>query len=437
MTSPPSPAAPRPRLPSRRTGAVLAALMLAAGTALGALIGPGPAVSLASSQRAAALARILGLVALDDSAGASALLNPATHTHSPASTATTNATAGAGARSETGAGGSGGGASAGNSTGSARAGGSAGTAGSAGAGGSGGSSGAASPTAGGGTTHSGGEAGEAKPKPLPPIAHVWLIVVPYGQSFANVMRQPTAAPYIDNQLLAQGTLLSADSALAGSQFAGAAALLSGQQTAAAEVLSPAACATTSGAPAGSGSPATTGSNGGAGAGEGTQCPSGEPASVQAADDYVREVVSRIVASSEYREHGLIAITFAPASTPTASASAVDDPGVGSSILGAHSRAHAYAAANGTLARTSTAAAPAGRPLAGASASEPATQPAPAAPSAAILPPGTTTTSLSATGAPAGVLLLSPFLRHPGGRSTAAFVALAPRKSLEAVLTLVH
>ena len=44
-----------PKLPSRRSGAILATAMLAAGIALGALIGPGPAASLASSSRAAAL----------------------------------------------------------------------------------------------------------------------------------------------------------------------------------------------------------------------------------------------------------------------------------------------------------------------------------------------------------------------------------------------
>ncbi len=457
MLSPVSPQTPRPRLPSRRTGAILAAFMLAAGIALGALIGPGPAVSLASSQRAAALARILGLIALDDNAGAGAgaLLTPS-ETHAPSSTPTGGAGS---AGSETGvasralASGTGtGGVSHGAGTGSGGAthGAGASSAGAAGTEGAGNSSGAPSPTA-GAKTHTGSGEGEAKPKPLPPIAQVWLIVLPYGQSFANVLHQPTAAPYIDGQLLAKGTLLSSYSSLAASQLAGAATLLSGQETAAQSTLSPATCAGTSGT-AGSGSAGTgtgtagtsTGASSPAGSGEGASCPAGEPAGVQAADDYVREVVSRVMASAEYREHGLIAITFAP--TPGANASAATADGrmaavngrrARASILGGESRPRTRAGAIRTFANTSTPASTAGSPLASTAATEPASPPTPAAPSAAVYPPGTTTSTLSAAGAPAGVLLLSPFLSHPGGRSASAFDALAPRKSLEEVLAPAH
>ena len=49
------------------------------------------------------------------------------------------------------------------------------------------------------------------------------------------------------------------------------------------------------------------------------------------------------------------------------------------------------------------------------------------------PAGTLTTTLTAAGAPAGALLLSPFLRHPGKRLASAFDPQAPRTSLEGLL----
>src|SRR5258708_24070695 len=79
VTSPPPPLPPLiPQLPSRRVGAILAALMLAAGIVLGALIGPGPA-SLAGTSRAATLGRVLALLALGGGPGSELLSSGAAY----------------------------------------------------------------------------------------------------------------------------------------------------------------------------------------------------------------------------------------------------------------------------------------------------------------------------------------------------------------------
>jgi hypothetical protein len=354
--------------------------MLAAGIALGALIGPGPATSLASGTRAAAIARVLALLALEDGASAGngpLLASGAAHPHGEASRST--ATHASGAGNASGAGVAGAGASA---TGSETV--PSGSSNSSTAPASGAPSRtpkATQPSTGGGET-------EAKPKPLPPVAQVWLIVLPYGQSFTNSLGQPTAAPYLAGQLLGQGTLLSAYSSLAGSQLAGAATLLSGQEAASVSVLSPPACASTTGTQGAAGTAGTQVTSGT------VPCPSGEPAGLQGADAFVREAVAQITASAEYREHGLIAITFAEGS------------GSGATTLPA-----------------------AGSPT--------ASTPASGSPAGVAYPAGTLANTLTAAGAPAGVLLLSPFLRHPGKRLTSAFNALAPRKSLEEVLAMTH
>src|SRR5579863_5379036 len=183
MTSPPPPSAPR--LPSRRTSAILASAMLALGVALGALIGPGPATSLASGSRAAAIGRVLALLALGSgtSSGGDLLLSsgaahPPANATQPTPASRNEASAGSGEAS-------GGAASASTTHPTTH---------------SSTPSPAASPTP-ASTTHTGGEeeASEKTPraKPLPPIADVWLIELPYGASLENVLKQSTAAPYLD------------------------------------------------------------------------------------------------------------------------------------------------------------------------------------------------------------------------------------------------
>lgn len=361
MTSPPPPHLQAPKLPSRGVSAILAALMLAAGIAAGALIGPGPAVSLASTSRAAAVGRVLALLALGEGAGGGSgllLSSGASHTSSttasqPAPATASNAAASTGGGQGATGGGAGGGAASRSSSppstpsSSPR---------------SGSSKGSVPPTR-STTPAAGGGEGEATKAttPLPPVAHVWLIVLPYGTSVTNALGQSAAAPYIDGQLAGQGTVLSAYTSLAAGQIAGAATLLSGQEAASVSTISPPACGTA-----------------------GTPCPSGEPAGVASADAFVAEVVPKIVASTTYREHGLIVITFATstgaASTPPTGAPSTE--GAGAEV--------AY-------------------------------------------PTGTLTTTLTAASAPAGALVLSLFLRHPGKRLTSAFDPQAPRKSLEGLL----
>jgi hypothetical protein len=383
-TPPPSPHPRAPKLPSRGVSATLAALMLAAGIAAGALIGPGPAASLASTSRAAAVGRVLALLALSDGAGGSSgllLSSGAGHTSStppspPAPATASNAAAGAGSGQGAAGGGAGSGAASSSSSppstpsSSPK---------------SGASEGSASPTRSPTPAAGGGEGETTKATtPLPPVAHVWLIVLPYGTSVTNALGQSAAAPYLDGQLAGQGTILSAYTSLAAGQLAGAATLLSGQEAAGVSTISPPPC--TPAATPGGTSPGTTtpGQGTTADGPAGTPCPSGEPAGVAAANAFVAEVVPRIVASATYKEHGLIVITFA---TATGAAST---------------------------------------PSTGTPSTEGADAEAP-------YPAGTLTTTLTAAGAPAGALVLSPFLRHPGKRVASAFAPQAPRTSLEGLL----
>jgi hypothetical protein len=386
MKHSPLPAPPSGKLPSRRVSTILAAAMLAAGIGLGALIGPGPAASLANGTRAAAIARVVALLALGDETAASAAAHSSAGSSTPASGGTgasaaasagTNAGAAttSGAQSETSP-----------STSAAPQ--------------KSSPSSAVSPTAGKSPTAG---SGEPKPVRLPPIAHVWLIVLPYGQSFTNALGQSSAAPYLTGQLVGQGTLLSDYSSLAAGQLASSATLLSGQEAAAVSTVTPqctaapsAAGTTSDGAPGAGTSTSSTTTDGtttpstasaGAipgtttGTSSGTPCATAEPAGAQAADTFLHEVVPQIEASAGYREGGLIAITFATASegTPATSAPATGTPATG-----------------------------------------------------IVYPAGTVSGTLTATGTP-GALLLSPFLRHPGKRLASAFDALAPRKSLEELM----
>ncbi len=376
MTTPLTPQTPR--LPSRRVGAILATGMLAVGIALGALIGPGPAASLASSSRAAALGRVLALLALGSgtSSGGNLALssgaaNPPASTPQPTPSTTSEANTGSGAGSS--------GAASTSSTPSHAS--------------TSPSSSKASPTSSTKPAASVEEEGEktSKTKPLPPIADAWVIELPYGASLENALKQSTAATYLDGQLKGAGTVLSGYSSLAAAQLAGAATLLSGQVGASVTTVTPPPCGTSAAA----GATAGTTSSPAAGApasstgqpAASTPCPSGEPAGVQAADAYLQEVVPKIEASTGYKEHGLIVITFGAAGQQGASPSTTTSPSASAT------------AGTGTE---------------------------------VTFPTGSITNTLSAAGAPAGALLLSPFLNHAGARSASAFNPLAPHESLEAL-----
>jgi hypothetical protein len=348
--------------------------MLAVGIALGALIGPGPASSLANGTRGAAVARVLAMLALDDGAGAGSQVLLADGAGHPAPSAEATGAGASAAASSSGAAssnmsaghqrGAGGGRSETSPTSSAH---------------SSPPSSSLSPTKGTGTSAPAG-AGEPKPARLAPIAHVWLIELPAGESFASILGQPAAAPYTTGQLVGQGTLLSSYSALQASELADTATLLSGQVAAAVStVVAPCPVPGASGAAAPSAAPAGAS---GAGTSAPSPCAAGEPAGAQAADAFLREVVPQIEASAGYREGGLIAITFATAGEGASGTSVPSPAGDGTPAI-------AY-------------------------------------------PAGTQVSTATATGAP-GALLLSPFLARPGTRPASAFDQLAPRKSIEELL----
>jgi hypothetical protein len=144
------------------------------------------------------------------------------------------------------------------------------------------------------TTKTTGNGG--KQTALPPVTSVWLITLS-GGTFAQALAQPTAAPYIDSQLVPAGTLLSSWSALAGSSFASEAGLLSGvpPQTLDSIVQSP--------CPEGA---------------AGAQCAPETAGALSAADEFLKTSVPAITASAAYRAHGLIVITFATIGNATAS-----------------------------------------------------------------------------------------------------------------------
>lgn len=250
--------------------------MLVAGIALGALLGAGPAASLASSSRAAVVARLLALMALDGAGQSGQTLVSATSQGPAANAQRSTASAHPSAQSSSSAGN---GAAPRASAGSNRA-----------AQSETGSAPAAESTPSPPTHHTTSGAGH-QPTRLPAIGHTWLIVLPYGENFAKVVGEPAAFPFLSGELR-QGTLLNSYSALAAQQLEGATALLSGAVESAVNTIEP----------------------------------PNEPTGAQAADAFVQTIVGEITATSAYGEGGLIAITFA--GTPNSPATPPAQPAPG-------------------------------------------------------------------------------------------------------------
>lgn len=139
----------------------------------------------------------------------------------------------------------------------------------------------------------GGKSGEAKTPAtkLPAVTNVWLIELA-GSSFEAAETQAAAAPYIDTQLLAQGTLLKDWSALDASAFASEAAVV---QTPAAGSTPPLLRSIVQ-------PPCPEGA-------AGASCAS-ETGQLTAADEFLKATLTTITGTSTYREHGLVVITFA-------------------------------------------------------------------------------------------------------------------------------
>jgi hypothetical protein len=250
------PAPERPvRLPSKRAGGMLAAVMLGAGILLGAAIGPAPDASFAGGP-SAFMTRVPLLIAAIEArnaqAAAATAATPAseppavepqaTPTPAPASKAPAKA--------------------------------------------------AESPPAEESKESSPSE-GSKKPKKatLPAITNVWLIQLA-GNGFEAAESQASAAPYIDTQLIPSSTFLSGWSAIQASAFASEAALAEPPAVGAPpplvhSIVQP---------------PCPEGP-------AGATCASETPGQLTAADEFLKATLASITGTALYKEHGLIVVTF--------------------------------------------------------------------------------------------------------------------------------
>ncbi|HME04217.1 MAG TPA: hypothetical protein VKG38_14445 [Solirubrobacteraceae bacterium] len=265
---PPTPVRPS-RLPSKRVAAALSAAMLALGVGVGAAIGPSPESSFAggASDLISRLPLLIASLAnRSQEAGGASATAPA---HAPVAEAATAEPRRRRRRRHRRALGTG---SAASTTPAATA---------PAASGEGSTEGSTTPAGNGGS-------GASK---LPPVTSVWLIELA-GGTFTQASAQPSAAPFIDTQLLPTSTLLSGWSALEGSALASEA---------------PLAVSTASGSP-----PPLLHSivqpacpEGAAGA----ACAPETPGQLTAADEFLKATLAQITSTLAYREHGLVVVTF--------------------------------------------------------------------------------------------------------------------------------
>jgi hypothetical protein len=137
--------------------------------------------------------------------------------------------------------------------------------------------------------------GGGKASKLAPATNVWLIELS-GSTFEAALTQPTVAPYIDGPGVKSGALLSGWSALEGSAFASATALLAGSPPQLLDSIVQPPCAEgPTGAP----------------------CAPGTPGALSAADAFLKQTVETITGTAAYRAHGLIVVTFASIASATA------------------------------------------------------------------------------------------------------------------------
>ena len=263
---PPRQDPPRPpralRLPSARATAALAAVMLGIGVAVGAAIGPAPQDSFAGG--ADSIAQRLPLL-LAEIAGRE---KPATS--APAATAPVEPPA-AGARRKRQRRATSAAASTATSTAST----------------TNTTAGSSEPS----STTAPSTTGSSHKSKLPAITSVWLIELA-GGTFSQALAKPSAAPYTDATAVPAGTLLSGWSALAGSTFAGDAALA---------------------APSAAGSPPPLLHSivqppcpeGAAG----VACAPESAGQLTAADEFLKATLAQITTTASYREHGLVVVTF--------------------------------------------------------------------------------------------------------------------------------
>ncbi len=254
-----------PRLPSLRASAALAAGMLAIGVAVGAAIGPAPSASFAGERVAPLVLRSIAALAATGSgahASTAAVEPPPIAPQATPASSSASTSAARTPKSKTP------------------------------------SSAGVSPTSTPDTSKAPTTTGGANTKqtPLPPVTSVWLITLA-GGTFAQALAQPTAAPYIDSQLVKAGTLLSGWSSLAGSAFASEAGLLAGTPPQNLDSIVQPPC------PEGA---------------AGVPCKPETAGALTAADEFLHATVPAITSSPAYGAHGLIVITFGTVGNATAS-----------------------------------------------------------------------------------------------------------------------
>ncbi len=294
----------RTRLPSTRASALLATVMLGLGIAVGAAIGPAPEASLAGG--AGIVQKLPPLIAAVAAHSRSQAPTPAATAPTAPPSITPQATPAASATPTT----------------------------------------AATSAPAQTTTPAASAPGETETSPskatkptsasdVPPIASVWLIQLS-GVSFAQALANPTAAPYITGELLAKGTYVPAWSALSASGFATDAALVEHKTSLGAtppllhSIVQPACPEGAAGAP----------------------CAVGTPGQLATADVFLKATLATITATTTYTEHGLVVVTFAAVTDPTAAelpAGAADStlatqPPAGAVLLSPFAKAGAHSTA---------------------------------------------------------------------------------------------
>ncbi len=265
----PAPAPGAPRLPSLRVTAALAAGMLAIGVVVGAAIGPAPSTSLAGERIPLLLPSIAALAVAGAGQESATTVQPLLLTPQATPTATSSS-AGAATNAAT-------------RTTKSKV-----------------PPSALAPTTSTppniSKTPSTASGGSPKQVKIPPVTSVWLITLS-GATFAQAIVQPSAAPYIDSQLVPAGALLSGWSSLDGSALASEAGLLAGAPPQTLDSIVQPPC------PEGA---------------AGVQCKPETAGALTAADEFLEATLPAITSSVAYREHGLIVITFGAVGNATAS-----------------------------------------------------------------------------------------------------------------------
>jgi len=147
---------------------------------------------------------------------------------------------------------------------------------------------------------------EKKPMHLPPISHVWLVVLSSG-GLTQASATTADYPYLTGRLLRDGMLLERYSAIEAYELSGDVALLTGGIGESVNTVSqPCGSAGSADQPSGTTGPVAGSVTAGA-------CANTDPAGGQAeADAFLQRALAPILSGSAYREGGLVAITFGSA-----------------------------------------------------------------------------------------------------------------------------